>query len=177
MKKNLERTYCEASKIIADSRSTTVIGFWGCAPLAHYLWIKLGYLCDNINLISQGEPEYFSRLFGLGEEDVVVLFTSGRYPKHASVAARLAKRNCCKIVLISDKEMCPLQGYADYLFVAPNVGVSFSNAMAPVLVCEILCNTVTELTWKKRKGFHQYMESLLRDIDYYEDKTFSSREV
>lgn len=175
LKKNAGEKFAEAAKAIAESGKKITIGFWGSAPLAHYLYIKLGYICNQVSKITEPGPESMSKLLMLTEEDCVIVVSSGRYPKASITAAQMGKERGAKVILITDREVSPLKEFADYMIVAPNAGISFSNQVAPMLVCEILVNIVTKICWNQREDYHDRLESLLRKIDFYEDKTTSGK--
>jgi len=173
LKKNSSDVFNQAAKTIAESKKKIIIGFWGSSVVAQYLYVKLGYMCDGVSGITSPSPEYMSEILTLTRKDCVIIVSSGRYPKATIVAAQWAKNKKAKVILITDKEVSPLNVYADYMIVAPNAGISFSNPIAPMLVCEIFINIITKLYWNQREYYHNDLQLLLEQMDFYEDKTSS----
>lgn len=81
--------------------------------LVHSMTSWLNLTLDHAELLMQGDGQYYRQLSALTSEDTIIAFVFPRYTKSVIDTLMTAKKQGCKIVLITDSVDSPATNYAD----------------------------------------------------------------
>lgn len=149
--KNPDSKYVDAAKILRSSRKKYIVGFRASAAMALYLSIKMRFVSDDVITLMNADPNEVDQLYSMQEEDCLVVFSMGRYPRMSLFAIEIAKKRRAKIIVITEKETSPAAFGVDIVFIAKSDGLSFSAYAGPLITCEILVTHLAKETWPLRE--------------------------
>ena len=164
---NTKSNYENAAKIIKKARKKFITGFISCSSMAHWMSYILSHMLpDVINNTDIGLT--FEKLLDANKNDVLVLFSIPRYNKMGLETLKFAKNKDVKIIMITDKMTAPGVEYADVLFLAPTVNVSFFNSIvAPMVISEVLLNTLSKMLGTGNKNRLEVLEEFITSNGLY----------
>ncbi len=137
----VERTaFRDAVKAILSAKHIYVLGVRSAAALANFFGYYLGYMFDNIHVITtSGAGEMFEKLVGVGPEDAVVAFSFPRYSTSTLKGAQYCRSVGAKVIGITNSQLSPLAESCDHVLVAKSDMVSLVDSLvAPLSVVNAL---------------------------------------
>ena len=174
-----EDVFETAISMITRARSIYVVGFRGCAPLASYLGYHLGYMFDDVRIISTGNAsEVFERLLHMSKKDVIIGISFPKYSLLTVKALEYANVLSAGIITLSDSVHAPINLYSSCNLIAHSDLSSVVESMAaPMSVANAI---IIGLSKKRSKEFiaaNDLMENLFDefgvpgrdDMEYLDD--------
>lgn len=130
----------DAVNAILGAKHIYVLGVRSAAALANFFGYYLGYMFDNIHVITtSGAGEMFEKLVGVGPEDAVVAFSFPRYSTSTLKGAQYCRSVGAKVIGITNSKISPLAESCDHVLVAKSDMVSLVDSLvAPLSVVNAL---------------------------------------
>lgn len=130
----------DAVNAILGAKHIYVLGVRSAAALANFFGYYLGYMFDNIHVITtSGAGEMFEKLVGVGPEDAVVAFSFPRYSTSTLKGAQYCRSIGAKVIGITNSKISPLAESCDHVLVAKSDMVSLVDSLvAPLSVVNAL---------------------------------------
>ena len=155
-----------AVKTLLQARRIYVMGVRSAAALANFLGYYLGYMFDNVHVITtSGTGEMFEKLAGVGPGDAVVAFSFPRYSTATLKGARFCHSVGAKVIGITNSPLSPLAESCDQVLVAKSDMVSLVDSLvAPLSVVNAL---VVALAAQKEETLAKTFDTLERVWEEY----------
>lgn len=146
---NKQEDYEAAVNLIHTAQKRVVIGFHGCKGIALQFSRLLGIIESNVSLLTSSEPDCYSQLQDVQEQDIVVLFSFARYYQADEDFIQYARNRKASIILITDSVISPYMKYADVAFIAATDHMSFFNSIVGAgCISEYLLTLLTRVSGK-----------------------------
>lgn len=132
-------------EMMLKARAIYVLARMSTRPLGIQFVTMLSKVCTTCHLLSDEAMESGVMLQRMGPGDMLLVFSYPRYAKGTLDITRIAKKNGCSVVAVTDSAASPLVPLADISLLAPAGVISFvelfaaPNALAAALVLEY-CN-------------------------------------
>lgn len=129
-----------AVKAIQGAKKIYILGARSVAPLASFLGYYLGFMFENVQIVTaSGASEMFEKLIGIRSEDVVVAISFPRYSASTVKGAQYCRTTGATVVGITDNRLSPLGQYCDHILLAKSDMVSLVDSLtAPLSVINAL---------------------------------------
>lgn len=125
--------------LMISARHIYIVGFRSSAPLAQFLAYYLGYILDNVTLVTLGTADVYSQMLNANEHDMVISLGFPRYSNQTVEGVRFAKSRGCRIVSITDNRLSPLYELADMCILTKSDMNSFVDSLvAPLSIVNVL---------------------------------------
>ncbi len=135
-----------------------VIGSRISYTFAYYLGWSLTKVRKGVHILKGSDSTAIDSLSGAGEDALVVIIATSRYPNELIKLARVSRRLHQTLLLITDSKLCPLIQFADQTIIAPSRSIpliGYSAAISSIINCLIL-----ELASRHDAGIKQHQERL-----------------
>lgn len=161
-------TFQEVVKRIFMARRVYIIGVRSSKALAEFLGFYLGFILDNVRLVSTGVIDVFEQLLNVDENDLVIGISFPRYSTRTLEALDFAKRRNATIVSITDSFLSPLASNSDYTLVAQSNMASFVDSLvAPLSLINALIVAVSLRERKKIEKTFGTLEDIWEEYNVY----------
>lgn len=167
---NLQQTFrqIDAEKVnrvaslLLQAGQVAVLGMRSSASVAHCLGYNLSFVRGNVQIFNS-DYMLTEHLVSMNSSDVVVVISFSRYSLAAVGGAKLARKQKCKVVAITDSLKSPLVAIADECFVLSTVSrhINHSHMTAVALVDAIL----TMATMMGRQGARKKLTEIEEGLD------------
>lgn len=129
-----------AVKAIQDAKKIYILGARSVAPLASFLGYYLGFMFENVQIVTaSGASEMFEKLIASRSEDVVVAISFPRYSAATVKGAQYCRTTGATVVGITDNRLSPLGQHCDHILLAKSDMVSLVDSLtAPLSVINAL---------------------------------------
>ena len=128
-----------AVQLIMNSQNKYVIGFRGSSTCASFMARKLIYLTNNVTLCPYAESHVIERIFDIGPQDCIVLYSFQRYSDIVYPLLEIAKEKQTHVVVITDNPTYPPAPWADVILPASVSGMGFVNSyIAALYITDLL---------------------------------------
>ncbi|XXM72396.1 MurR/RpiR family transcriptional regulator [Lysinibacillus sphaericus] len=97
---------------LAETQSTSVVGYYHSFSYAHWFYFLLHHLIDNTSLY---RPETDIGFTKPGKEHTVIIFSYYRYALESIRLAKEAKENGNTLIVITDSKLSPIAEYGDHV--------------------------------------------------------------
>jgi DNA-binding MurR/RpiR family transcriptional regulator len=116
----LDRDAFRASvNALLNAKRIYIVGVRSAAPLANFLGYYLGYMFNNVHIVtSSGSSEMFEKIVGITAEDAVIAFSFPRYSTATLRAAGYCRSVGATVVGVTDNRQSPLALASDYVLLA-----------------------------------------------------------
>ena len=130
----------KAVNVIRNARRIFILGARSAAPLASFLGYYLGFMFDNVRIITaSGASEVFEKMIGISSEDVVIAFSFPRYSAATVKGAQFCRSAGAPVIGFTDSHLSPLGQHSDLVIVAKSDMVSLVDTLvAPLSVVNAL---------------------------------------
>ncbi|MGB0848846.1 MAG: MurR/RpiR family transcriptional regulator [Thiolinea sp.] len=109
-------------------------------PVATYFHYTLSHLDVRCHLIDGNGGMEKEQISWAGENSALIAITFNPYTPVTAEVVHAAAEQGCKIILITDSELCPLAGLADHLFVVREAEVrAFRSLNSTLCLAQTLC--------------------------------------
>ena len=141
-----------AISMLLKAHRIYVVGFRGCAPLTSYLGYHLGYMFEDVRVISTGNAsEVFERLIHISKKDVIIGISFPRYSVLTLKALEYANSLSAGVITLSDSVNAPVNLYSSCNLIAKSDLSSVVESMAaPMSLANAL---IIGLSKKKNKEY------------------------
>ncbi len=129
-----------AVKAIQNAKKIYILGARSVAPLASFLGYYLGFMFENVQIVTaSGASEMFEKLIASRSEDVVVAISFPRYSAATVKGAQYCRTTGATVVGITDNRLSPLGQHCDHILLAKSDMVSLVDSLtAPLSVINAL---------------------------------------
>ena len=150
-----------AVDVMLSAERIYVIGLRSAAPLAQFLTYYLGFVMDNVVLVTGALGDIYEDIFRIGENDVCVGISFPRYSNRTIDALEFAAGKGAKVIAITDSVSSPVAEKAEYALIARSDMASFADSLVAPLS---LINAIIVACSLKRKeevsGILNQLESI-----------------
>ena len=146
LRQNSIEKYERIVDALHDAKRVYLVGLRGGKGTVTQFGRLLGYLMDNVQIITKGEDEDVVQLQNLTEDDLVLSISYARYYKIDTVLAELIAKQDVMHCAIADSISAPLAKMADVVCLAETTHMAFFNSIVGT-TC-ILEYILTRLCWK-----------------------------
>lgn len=155
-----------AVNALLDAKRIYIVGVRSAAPLANFLGYYLGYMFNNVHIVTaSGSSEMFEKIVGVTAEDAVVAFSFPRYSTATLRAAGYCRSVGATVVAVTDHRQSPLAHSSDYVLLAKSDMVSLVDSLvAPLSVANAL---IVALASKREKELAKTFNTLERVWEEY----------
>lgn len=109
-------------------------------PVATYFHYTLSHLDVRCHLVDGNGGMEQAQIAWAGENSVLIAITFTPYAPVTAEVVRAAAEQGCKIILITDSELCPLANLAEHLFVVREAEVrTFRSLNSTLCLAQTLC--------------------------------------
>jgi DNA-binding MurR/RpiR family transcriptional regulator len=150
----------QAADKIVNAKRAGVFGVGTAHALAHNFWYVANMALDHIEQIPRQGNLPMDDIAGLRRGDVFLLFSFHPYREDVVEALRMAKRQRCFIIVVTDQLASPIAMHADQVFTTPvNTPQFFTSLTAAYALMETLLGFMVadadRKVVKKIEQFHQ----------------------
>jgi len=135
---------------LRDAERVFVIGLRSTNCLASFLSTALKFLRKDVVQLLPGKGEMWEELTDLGPQDVVVGFSFPRYTRITVEVIMYAREMGARVVAVTDSELSPLAGSADWVLTVPYEIDSYMESFTAAL--SLVNAIVTALAFKNREN-------------------------
>lgn len=155
-----------AVNALLGAKRIYIVGVRSAAPLANFLGYYLGYMFNNVHIVTaSGSSEMFEKIVGVTAEDAVVAFSFPRYSTATLRAAGYCRSVGATVVGVTDHRQSPLAQSSDYVLLAKSDMVSLVDSLvAPLSVANAL---IVALASKREKELAKTFNTLERVWEEY----------
>lgn len=155
-----------AVNALLSAKRIYIVGVRSAAPLANFLGYYLGYMFNNVHIVTaSGSSEMFEKIVGVTAEDAVVAFSFPRYSTATLRAAGYCRSVGATVVGVTDHRQSPLAQSSDYVLLAKSDMVSLVDSLvAPLSVANAL---IVALASKREKELAKTFNTLERVWEEY----------
>ena len=155
-----------AVNAILGARRIYIIGVRSTAPLANFLGYYLGYMFNNVRLITtSGVSEMFEKVVDISADDVVIAFSFPRYSTSTVKGVHYCRSIGATVIGLTDNELSPLGENSDYVLTCKSDMVSLVDSLvAPLSVVNAL---IVALASKRERELAKTFDSLERLWEEY----------
>lgn len=148
LQKSLSRLSAHQVKEIVDllfeSNRKYIAGFRGTACCVQFMASKLALLLPHVVKITNADATAIESIIDITGGDCLILYSFSRYTEICRTLVEIAKEKHAKIILITDRQTCPLASFADVVVVVDIGGLGFTNSyIAPISVSEVILLAVS----------------------------------
>ena len=163
----LDRDAFRASvNALLGAKRIYIVGVRSAAPLANFLGYYLGYMFNNVHIVTaSGSSEMFEKIVGITAEDAVIAFSFPRYSTATLRDAGYCRSVGATVVGVTDHRQSPLAQSSDHVLLAKSDMVSLVDTLvAPLSVCNAL---IVALASKREKELAKTFNTLERVWEEY----------
>ena len=155
-----------AVNALLGAKRIYIVGVRSAAPLANFLGYYLGYMFNNVHIVTaSGSSEMFEKIVGITAEDAVIAFSFPRYSTATLRAAGYCRSVGATVVGVTDHRQSPLAQSSDHVLLAKSDMVSLVDTLvAPLSVCNAL---IVALASKREKELAKTFKTLERVWEEY----------
>lgn len=151
LRQNSPLLYEKAVDALYHSRKKIILGLRGGMGPAIYFGRTLGYLMDDVQVITSGDGDTIAQLQSLQKTDVVIAISYARYYKIDMLIANLIEKQGATLCVLADSINSPLAMVADLVLLVETKHISFSNSIIGTI--SVLEYLLTMLCWKYPKKY------------------------
>ena len=154
---------------IIGARTVYIIGMRRAAMLSGFLAYNLGMICDNVRQVQTVDgSELFEQLLRVGEGDVVFAISFPRYSTRVVKAVSYAKDAGAKIIALTDGDLSPIAGKADWLLTAQSDMASFCDSLvAPLSLIDALLVAIAARRESECSETFEKLENIWKQYGVY----------
>ena len=129
---------------------------------------KLTLLLPNVIPITHADATAMERLYDIGEQDCLILYSFPRYSELCEPLMNLARERKAKILLFTDRLTSPLASKADVVIESNVTGLGFTNSyVVPLSVTEVILLAISGRPDIKDNNRVQNLDMLMEEFKLY----------
>ena len=167
----------QAIDCLMGAKHIYILGLRSASMLSQFLGYYLGFVFDNVNVLTTGMMDTLDQMARIKEEDVLMAITFPRYSTRTIDAVNIAKDKGAKVIAITDGQLSPIAKPADYCLMAQSNMASFVDSLVAPLS---LVNAIIVACGLRRKEFvKEYfseLEAMWERDNVYQNKDRSTQE-
>ena len=128
-----------AINALLEAKKVYIVGLMSAAPLAQFLAYYLGFVMDNVVMVSGAMGNIYEDLFRISSEDVCIGISFPRYSNRTIDALDFARGKDATIIAITDSVSSPIAEKAEHALIARSDMASIVDSLvAPLSVINAL---------------------------------------
>lgn len=148
---------------IAQADRVYTFGMRESLALSHYSYTRLLSVRPRVEQLRSGVNGEVENLLGIGEKDVCLVFLFHRYTRQAVQILHWLHSRGCKVILVTNPPLDEVEHLADILLPCyVDCGGIKNTAVAPVVLCDCLCNAVAAQLGDSALSYMKETEELFR---------------
>jgi len=155
---------------VAAARRVYIVGVRSSAALASFLAFYFNLIFEEVRLVQTTlASEMFEQMLRVGEGDVVIGVSFPRYSTRTVRAMEFARDQGATVVALTDSELSPLYGTAQYRLLAKSDMASFVDSLvAPLSIINALIVAVGRMKEREVTGTFERLERIWDEYEVYE---------
>ena len=155
---------------VAAARRVYIVGVRSSAALASFLAFYFNLIFEEVRLVQTTlASEMFEQMLRVGEGDVVIGVSFPRYSTRTVRAMEFARDQGATVVALTDSELSPLYGTAQYRLLAKSDMASFVDSLvAPLSIINALIVAVGRMKEREVTGTFERLEQIWDEYEVYE---------
>ena len=122
-----------AINALLEAKKVYIVGLMSAAPLAQFLAYYLGFVMDNVVMVSGAMGNIYEDLFRISSEDVCIGISFPRYSNRTIDALDFARGKDATIVAITDSVSSPIAEKAEHALIARSDMAGFADSLVAPL--------------------------------------------
>ncbi|MGI5884961.1 MAG: MurR/RpiR family transcriptional regulator [Candidatus Spyradocola sp.] len=153
-----EKVFTRVVDALDEAKRVYVVGVRSSAPLAEFLGYYMGFIRDDVSVITSGISDVLEQVSRVGEADAVLGISFPRYSRRTIEAMRFAKDRGARVLSITDTPLSPLGEVSDLCLTARSDMASFVDSLvAPLSLINAL---IVALSLRKRDSVSKHFAQL-----------------
>lgn len=111
-----------------------LVGLLGSAGIADYICYQAQYFARNWTVAGRSGSSLAASFASMAPGDAVLVLTKAPYAGESIRAARVARANGLKTIVLTDSHTCPALEVADHPFIVPSQTANFFSSYTATLV-------------------------------------------
>lgn len=153
-----------------EARRVYVLGVRSSAPIAQFMGYYLGFLLDNVTVVTPGISDVIEQIVRIGEGDLLLGISFPRYSARTIDAMGYAARQGASVIALTDSPLSPVGQAAELCLTAQSDMASFVDSLvAPLSVVNAL---MVAMSLRRREQLGDYfakLEGLWSEIKVYQE--------
>lgn len=163
-----EREFEKAISLIESASRVYSIGFRASYSVAHLFAVTLGYIREDVKLLSNASGAVADEIVHISNKDVLVAFSFPRYSVLTIKALNYANSRGCKTIVITDSALSPSGRLATVPLPLPATTSSFfTSYTAAVSLINVMLAILTDRQGSKAVASLRKLEQLLEDWEHW----------
>lgn len=138
-----------AINALLEAKKVYIVGLMSAAPLAQFLAYYLGFVMDNVVVVSGAMGNIYEDLFRISSEDVCIGISFPRYSNRTIDALDFARGKDATIIAITDSISSPIAEKAEHALIARSDMAGFADSLVAPLS---LINAIIVACSLRRRG-------------------------
>lgn len=122
-----------AINALLEAKKVYIVGLMSAAPLAQFLAYYLGFVMDNVVMVSGAMGNIYEDLFRISSEDVCIGISFPRYSNRTIDALDFARGKEATIIAITDSVSSPIAEKAEHALIARSDMAGFADSLVAPL--------------------------------------------
>ena len=122
-----------AINALLEAKKVYIVGLMSAAPLAQFLAYYLGFVMDNVVMLSGAMGNIYEDLFRISSEDVCIGISFPRYSNRTIDALDFARGKEATIIAITDSVSSPIAEKAEHALIARSDMAGFADSLVAPL--------------------------------------------
>lgn len=122
-----------AINALLEAKKVYIVGLMSAAPLAQFLAYYLGFVMDNVVMVSGVMGNIYEDLFRISSEDVCIGISFPRYSNRTIDALDFARGKDATIIAITDSVSSPIAEKAEHALIARSDMAGFADSLVAPL--------------------------------------------
>ena len=122
-----------AINALLEAKKVDRVGLMSAAPLAQFLAYYLGFVMDNVVMVSGAMGNIYEDLFRISSEDVCIGISFPRYSNRTIDALDFARGKGATIIAITDSVSSPIAEKAEHALIARSDMAGFADSLVAPL--------------------------------------------
>lgn len=122
-----------AINALLEAKKVYIVGLMSAAPLAQFLAYYLGFVMDNVVMVSGAMGNIYEDLFRISSEDVCIGISFPRYSNRTIDALDFARGKGATIIAITDSVSSPIAEKAEHALIARSDMAGFADSLVAPL--------------------------------------------
>lgn len=122
-----------AINALLEAKKVYIVGLMSATPLAQFLAYYLGFVMDNVVMVSGAMGNIYEDLFRISSEDVCIGISFPRYSNRTIDALDFARGKEATIIAITDSVSSPIAEKAEHALIARSDMAGFADSLVAPL--------------------------------------------
>ncbi len=156
---------------LLHAKTIYVMGVRSSAPLAQFMVHYMGFIFNNVKLVTSGISDVFEQLARIGEDDVLIGISFPRYSTRTVEAMNYAKKKGATLIALTDGPLSPLYSMTELCLNAKSDMASFVDSfVAPLSLINALIVALGQRKRDRLSEFFDEMEGIWSEYNVYVGK-------